>query len=232
MAGGLAPLVPFFAAFWFFLAAAYFLYSVRSLPGGLARMYPIGAYLVGIGLFFVIRGWDAYATTSCAYIDCTQTFSGIAVMGAAAFIAQFPLGAAWPRYQRQGFLGLLGFAVVSQLLVGLFAPGLHLPLAHAFAFLVAGVFTIGFMLYHALAEDSAVGMGIALSMSSCCVVGHGLAMLPLAAAVSLPLVGIPLGLPVLFAVLAPISLIAVMVFVSRMGTLPAGRSGPDASAEP
>ena len=217
-----AAYVPFFAAFWFFLAAGYFLYRVRSLPGSARGMYPIGAYLVGIGVFFV-RGWNTFATTSCPAVDCTQATGGLAVMLAASFIARFPLQDGWPEHERAVFAGLVAFSVVSTAVAAVYAPAVQVPMAHVFAFVVAGLFSVGYILYAAVEDDSTTGKGIGVSMSSCCVVAHGLAVLPLAVTVSVPLVGVPLGLPVLFAVLAPVSLVAVLVFFARID--------PEAEAE-
>lgn len=215
----MAPLeayVPFFAAFWFFLSAGYFLYRLRTLPGNASGMYPIAVYLVGIGLFFVFRGYSTFATTSCPTIDCTQTSGGLAVMLASSFIARFPLQEEWPGYERLAFWALVAVSVVATAVTAVYAPTVQVPLAHAFAFVVAGLFSVGYIGYAAIEDDSTTGKGIGLSMSSCCLVAHGLAVLPLVATVSVPLIGVPLGLPVLFAILAPVSLLGVLVFFARI----------------
>lgn len=211
-----AAVIPLFAAVWFFAAAGYLRYKQRRLPDLLGRMTPVAVYLLAIGLFFVFRAWSVVATTSCPAVDCTDLSGGVAVMLAASFIALYPLRELVPDAGRWVFFGLVWLSVLSQAVTAVVAPAIQVPLAHVYAFLVAGVFSVGYLVYDGVVNDSATETGIGMSMGSCCVVAHGLAALPLVATVTLPLVGVPLGLPVLFAVLAPVSLIAVLVFVARI----------------
>ena len=211
-----AAIIPLFAAAWFFAAAAYLRYKQRQLPDLIGEMTPVAVYLTAIGLFFLFRGWSAIATTSCPVVDCTDLSGGLAVVLAASFIALYPLRELLPEAYRWVFFVLMWVSVLSQVVTAVVAPSIQVSLAHVYAFLVAGVFAVGYLVYDGLTTDSATATGIGMSMGSCCVVAHGLAALPLVATVTLPLVGIPLGLPVLFAVLAPVSLIAVLTFVARV----------------
>lgn len=49
-----------------------------------------------------------------------------------------------------------------------------------------------------------------------CVIAHCLAALPLVLTVSIPLIVVPLGAPILLAILAPVSLIATLVLVANV----------------
>jgi len=227
-----AAAVPLFAAVWFFAAAGYLRYKQRQLPGLLGGMTPVAVYLLAIGTFFVLRGWSAVAPTSCPAVDCTDLLGGVAVMLAASFIALYPLRELVPRASRWVFFGLVWLSVLSQGVTAVVAPSIQLVVAHAYAFLVAGVFSAGYLVYDGAVNDSTTEAGIGMSMSSCCVIAHGLAALPLVATVTLPLVGVPLGLPVLFAVLAPVSLVAVLVFVARVESSGAVEPGVESDVSP
>jgi|GEM_PF-3076049 len=230
MAPGPAAIIPLFAATWFFVSAAYLRYKQRQLPDLIGEMTPVAVYLTAIGLFFLFRGWSAIATTSCPVVDCTDLSGGVAVVIAASFIALYPLRELLPGAYRWVFFVLMWVSVISQAVAAVVAPSIQVPLAHVYASLVAGVFAVGYLVYDGITTDSATETGIGMSMGSCCVVAHGLAALPLVATVTLPLVGIPLGLPVLFAVLAPVSLIAVLVFVARVEAQAAIDPGVEADA--
>lgn len=227
----LSAYAPFFAAFWFFVSAGYLLYHLQRAPGNTRQMYPISAYLVGIGMFFVFTGWSTFATSSCALVDCTQFAGGLSVMLAASFIARFPIRDRWPDHEKAIVAVLAVISVVSTAVTAVYAPALQVPMAHVYAFVVAGLFSVGYIIYAAYVDDSPGGMGVGLSMSSCCVIAHGLAAVPLVFAVSLPLVGVSLQLPMVFAILSPISLLAVIVFFARLETNPEAdvSTGVDAS---
>lgn len=222
--------IPLFASVWFFAAAGFLRYKQRQRPDLFGRMTPVAVYLLGIGLFFLFRGWSAVATTSCPVVDCTDLSGGVAIVAAASFIALYPLRELVSGAHRWVFFGLLWTAVLAQVVTAVVAPAIQVPLAQAYAFLVAGVFTIGYLLYDAATSESSTTAGVGLSMSSCCVIAHGLAALPLVATVTLPLVGVPLQLPVLFAVLAPVSLLAVLVFVTRLESGTSVEPGVDSEA--
>lgn len=221
-------LIPLFTASWFFAAAGYLTYKGREYPRAFGRMWPIAAYLTGIGAFFVIQAINTTTFYRCTIVDCSNLGGGIAVMLAASFIARFPIGERWPDLEQPVFRGMVVLTVVTQVTLALVAPGTQVTVAHVYGFFVAGVFTIGFVLYHAVRERSRTGVSVGLSMSSCCVMGHGTAALPLVATVSLPLIGVPLAAPVLFAVLAPISLIATLAFVANVD--PAERAAVEGDA--
>lgn len=215
--------LPLFAAFWFFLGAGYFWYKLRSYPLVLGRLYPIALYLVGIGSFFVFQAVNNWTSYSCSVWDCTNLAGGLAVMLAASFIARFPLKERWPDYETAIFALMAAFSVGSQIALAIAAPAIQLRAAHVYAFFVAGVFSVGFIVYQGIRTKSTTGKSIGVSLSSCCVVGHGLAALPLVLTVSAPLIGVPLKAPMLFAILAPVALIAVLRFVARVE--------PDAAAD-
>jgi len=219
--------IPLFAAFWFFAAAGFLRYKQRRRPDLLGGMTPVAVYLVGIGLFFVFRGWSALATTSCPVVDCTDLSGGIAIVVAASYIALYPLRELLPEANRWVFFGMTWTILLGQGVSAVVAPTIQVPLAQAYAFLVAGVFTIGYLLYDGATSESPTIAGVGFSMSACCVVAHGLAALPLVATVTLPLVGIPLEMPVLFAVLAPVSLVGVLAFVTRLESRASADTGVD-----
>lgn len=204
------PVLPLFVAFWFFLSAVVLWYEFRTMPQILDRLKPIGFYLVGIGIFFVVQAINAWTRYSCSMWDCTNLSGGIAIVLAATFIARFPMRNLWPRIEPFLFQGLAFVAVTSQFALALRAPAVQVRVAQAYGFLLAGVFSVGYLVYESLREGSSTGVSIGLSLAPCCVVGHGLAMTGVALTVSLPLLGVPVAAPMLSAVLAPISLITVL----------------------
>jgi hypothetical protein len=214
---GVAKLLPFFAAFWFFVAAAVFVYKARGFPRKIRPLYPITAYLLGIGLFFVFQGYGDITSYSCpGSLSCTDLGGGLVVMVAASFIARFPLKSEFPRYADAVFAGLVVVSVVIQAFLALNRPDLLVTVANLFAFVVAGVGTVGYLGYRGLVADDPFELKVGLAIAPCCVIAHGTAGLGLVAVISLPLVGIPLATPYLFAILAPIAVIAVLAFFAQL----------------
>lgn len=199
--------LPYVTAVWFFAAGGYLAYHRRERDG-FESMDLVVVYLLGIGLFFVLRGWEAFATTSCPAVDCTDLTSSLAVMIAAAVVARFPLRRAWPYADVWIFFLLVTFAVLSQVTAALLAPAVMLPLAYGFAVVVVVGFCGGYLGSQLLRGDAS---GERLRVDSPVVVVTGLIVV-----VSLPLLGVPLEAPLLSTVLSPVAFAAVYGLVDRV----------------
>ena len=205
-------------AFFYLLAASYLLYRIKIKK--LAILYPLSVYLFGISIFFITMGLSKVVTSEYLLL-----LGALAVVLGASTIARFPLMLELrPLKERHVFLGLSIFSAAI-VFIGFFTQNIMIMmrLAHAYAFVVAGLFTMGYIIYSGFrTENEAVkikSIGTGVSMGLCCIVAHGLVATQLLASIALPLFGIfTLDLPLLFALLSPLAFIMVLFLTQYFPT--------------
>ena len=147
-------------------------------------------------------------------------FASFSIMFGASYITRFPLKLINPKKEKFVFIVLLGLSVILALYT--FSTGdsnLQLMLANIYAFLIAGLFTIGYIIYLGLKTKNRIvkikSISTGTSLGLCCIVAHGLAAFQLLPFITLSFFGIfTLNAPVIFAMLSPIAFIFVL-FIGR-----------------
>ena len=201
------------SAFFFILAGAFLFYRIKK--ENLFLLYPIDAYLTSIGLSFFFL--SIYNLTSLKLLLFISSFF---VMFGGAYISRLPLKLINYRNEKKIFYSLLVIAIIISLYM-YYAnnAALHMRIAHIYTFILAGLFTIGYIIYSGIksknkaAKIKSLGTGTTLSL--CCFVAHGLIAFNMIPLIALPFAGlITVDLPLIFASLSAITFIIVL-FVSR-----------------
>jgi len=207
------PYVYWTAALFFIGAAGYLVYKIRK--EALPILYPISVYLSSIATFFILLG--AYQSSKMPVIILFASFS---VMFGASYIARFPLKLINAEKEKLIFVILLGISILIALYT--YSTGtvnLQLMVANIYAFVVAGLFSMGYIIYSGLKTKNRIvklkSIGVGTSLGLCCVVAHGLAIFQFLPVIAMPFFGIfTLNAPVLFAMSAPLTFILVL-FLGR-----------------
>ena len=147
-------------------------------------------------------------------------FASFSMMFGASYIARFPLRLINPEKEKFIFVILLGISIILALYT--FSTGntnLQLMVANIYAFIVAGLFTMGYIIYSGLKTKNKIvkikSIGAGTSLALCCVVAHGLAAFQFLPFIAMPFFGIlTLNAPVIFAMSAPLAFILVL-FLGR-----------------
>jgi hypothetical protein len=196
------------AAVFYFIAAAYLFQRIRKQR--VVDLYPITTYLSGISAFFFFMGLSIIVDASVIPL-----LAALAVMLGASTIAKFPLRMQWPHKEKQIYYLLLAVSVAVGGYTFYFRPEIMIRAAHLFAFLVAGLFTMGYIIYYGLKSKNKIvktkSISTGTSLGLCCVIAHGLAFSQLLPLIALPLFGFTLKAPMIFAMLSPIAFILVLI---------------------
>jgi len=207
------PYIYLISAFFFISAASYLVYKIRKEV--LPILYPISVYLYSIAAFFIFLGiYQVYNMNEIIF------FASFSVMFGASYIARFPLKLINPNKEKLVFMILLGISIIIALYT--YSTGtvnFQLMLANIFAFIVAGLFSMGYIIYSGLKTKNRIvklkSIGTGTSLGLCCVVAHGLAIFQFLPVIAMPFFGIlTLNAPVIFAVSSPITFILVL-FMGR-----------------
>jgi hypothetical protein len=206
----------FIATLFYAIAAGYLLTRIRT--SGLVILKSLGTYLIGISTFFLMMG-----LYQLVQAEILLFLGALAITVGASTIARFPLKLEWPSIEKIVYLILLVGSSLS-IIFSFVAHdiGTTMRFAHGYAFVVAGLFTMGYIFYAGMKAKSAIvrakSIGTATSMALCCVVAHGLVTFQLFASVAVPLFGIfTLNAPMIFALLSPISLLLVLHLSKYLG---------------
>jgi hypothetical protein len=202
-------------SFFYILAGGYLIHriKIKNLP----VLYPLSIYLLGIAAYTFFEG-----LTRLTSVKLFLFLGTLAMVYGASNIARFPLRLRWPQMERKAYLTLLAVSLLA-VTISYFTQETKtlVRVAHGYAFLVAGVFTIGYIIYAGIkmktqpARGKTIGTGLTLGL--CCVVAHGLVTFQLLATVALPLFGLAsVGLPLIFAILAPVTFILVLIVSEHM----------------
>jgi hypothetical protein len=204
------------AAFFFILATLYLRRRIRTEK--LQSLNPIAVYLGSISVFFVIMGLMQFVD-----VAIFSLIGAFAVMYGASYIARFPLRMIIPNRNNERFVfGTLVFvSVILTLFNFIFRDtAMMFKVAHTFAFFIAGIFTIGYILYMGFtAEQKTVktkSISSGISLGLCCIAAHGLVGFQLLPLIAVPLFGLAnIPLPLFFAILSPISFLLVILASHR-----------------
>lgn len=193
----------------YMVAAGFLVWKIRK--EGNAILYPISAYLFAIAAFFTLLGFSKIFNSTLIIL-----FASLSVFIGASTIARLPLKMLYPKREKS----LYSILLIIGLIIALYAYStgenqIMLVAANSYAFVLAGVFTIGYIFYigikkkHKRYDSFATGGSLGL----CCVVAHGLAATQMYyPAVTISLLGLAnVGVPMAFAILAPFAFIYVLV---------------------
>jgi hypothetical protein len=201
------------AAFFYILATSVLIHRIRK--NNLGLLYPISVYLGGIASFFILMGFFQISKNLLI-----PFFAGLAVMFGASTITRFVLKLEIPNFERFVYYFLLALSLsIAGFTFSTGKPPIMLRSAHAFAFVTAGLFTMGYIIYSGLKSQSnaskikSVSTGVSLGL--CCVVAHGLAFSQLIV-IAIPLFGFTLNAPMLFALMSPLAFIMVLYMTRHM----------------
>ena len=131
---------------WFtsflYLSSAILLIDKMKLEK-LSLLFPISLYFFGISAFFGFMG--IFAATNLLSIALAATLS---VMFGSSFMARLPLRMLIPKYEEIIFSALLLVSVISSAIV--YTTGNPYAIeraAHIYGFIVAGIFSTGYLFY-------------------------------------------------------------------------------------
>jgi hypothetical protein len=203
------------AALFYILAT--FSLIIRIKKNDLPILYPISIYLGGISTFFVLMGIFQIINNINIVI-----IAALAVMIGSATITRFVLRLEVPNLEKFVYYLLLAVAfTIAVFTYSIGQPPIILRSAHAFAFVTAGLFTMGYIIYSGFKSQSSAArvksVSTGISLGLCCVVAHGLAFSQLIV-IAIPLLGFTINAPMLFALMSPLAFIMVLVMTRHMGS--------------
>lgn len=196
------------AAFFYFVA---FLYLVRKIRRQkMPLLYTISAYLGGIALFFTFMG--LFMVFSLKFFVLLGVLS---VMLGASTLALFPLKLEWPYREKQIYRILIILSFALGLGTYFWADvDVMLRVAHGFAFIFAGLITLGYIFYTGIVSQRvrAQSFSTGASLGLCCIVAHGLVAFQFFPLVAISFFGlVMLELPLIFALLSPLAFLYVLL---------------------
>jgi len=209
------PIIMWVAVALMAAAAALLHYKIKikNLP----LLYPLVVYLGSIAFSFLLLG--IYQLTKYSPLSL---FSSFFIMFGAAYITRFPLRLITPKHEHIIFRVFFVLSIIIALYT--FYNGdsyFQLRYAHIFAFVLAGLFTIGYIIYSGIktknrqAKIKSLSAGTTLGL--CCVVSHGLLAFNIIPFISLPFLSITaVELPIVFATAAAITFILVLLMSSYL----------------
>jgi len=204
------PVLYWVTAFFFLSATVYLTYIIKREH--FPVLYPVSTYLGSMTVFFILLG--VFKIVGSSYVITVASFT---VMFGASSMARFPLKLIIPKKEKLIFTIFLITAV--GLSIYTFTTGdnnLQLKVAHTYAFLLAGVFTTGYVAYLGIKTRNRLvkvkSLSSAASLGLCCVVAHGLIAIQFLPFTVLSFFG-PFATksPVFFAMVAPIAFIFVLL---------------------
>ncbi len=193
-------------AIFYFVAAAYLINKIKKER--ITILYSINVYLLGIATFFTLMGFFQIFN-----VKILALLGALAIVIGASTIARFPLKLEWPDKEKIVYVVLL---LVSIVLVGYGFTNevpFMIRVANYYAFLVAGLFTMGYILYTGFKakEVRTQSFATGVSLGLCCVVAQGAVAIPLFPLLAISFFGITLKFPMIFALLSPIAFIYVLI---------------------
>lgn len=193
----------------YIIAAGFLVWKIRK--EGNAVLYPISVYLFAIASFFVLLGFSKIYSSTLIIL-----FASLSVFIGASTIARLPLKMLYPKGEKS----LYSILLIIALIIALYAYStgenqIMLVAANTYAFVLAGLFTIGYIIYMGIKSEKKRYDSFATggSLGMCCVVAHGLAATQMYyPAVTISLLGLAnVGVPMAFAILAPFAFIYVLI---------------------
>jgi len=196
------------STFFFYLAG--FILRRRIVRMSLHLLTPVNVYLFSIGTSFLLMALYHYVPSKIIL------FLGIfAVTFGAAYIARLPLFLINPSKEKIIFRILLvtGFVLtfinINQDIYQ------QLQYAHLYAFIVAGLFTIGYIIYRGIQQKNRkakiTSLSTGVSLGLCCVVSHGLIAFNIIPLVTIPFLQINnVELPIIFALSSAVTFTLVL----------------------
>src|SRR3989338_959631 len=193
----------------FYFAASYYLID-KIKRQKTTVLYPIAGYLLGVTGFFVFFGIFAMTMSPIFAL-----LGALSMMLGASTIARFPLQLEYPDKEKMVYYTLIVISLlITVYLYNTGDPMAMMRTANLYAFIFAGVLTIGYIVYSGLktAKIRRQCMSTAGSLGLCCVAAHALVGFQLLPGFALSLFGIiNLELPMIFAILSPIAFLYVMI---------------------
>ncbi len=196
---------------WF--ASALYLVSIGFLikkiqDDKLSILYPITAYLFGIAAFFAIMGMYMLNKN-----DLLVFIGSIFIMFGSTYTARLPLRIITPSKENIIFTGMLLVSMIIAAVQFTKGPAVLEKTAHTYAFLVAGLFTVGYMFYLGAKYEGIRNQSISTgaSLGLCCVVAHGAAAGGYVSIMALSFFGILVQTPMVFALLSPFAFMYVVI---------------------
>lgn len=214
------PYLLWITAFFFYIAAMYLTYKIRSRK--IPELTGITIYLYSTALFFFFIGLSHFIVPGPLIF-----FASFLLMLGASFMTRFPLKIRFPGKEKIIFrLLVLASAFIALFTFVLGDPMIQVQAANLFAFLFAGLFTIGFILYSGFQTKNRVARVKSVSVGGylglCCIVSHGLLAFQLFSAITFPLLGLfVINIPLLFAILSPITFLLLLLllrFINKGGS--------------
>ena len=224
MEGTLQALIPndsylmWISAFFYFAASIYLIKKIRE--EGIPILYPISVYLLSIAVFFTLMGFSIInfagqnAVISKEILAVLASFS---IMFGASTIATFPLRLEWPSKEKTVYTALL-IASVFLLSASYLLSNGRLDIigrvAHAYAFITAGIFVIGYIVYTGIksANVRMQSFSTSASLGLCCIFAHGLEAFQFLPFIAFSFFGlVSLKLPMILAILSPFAFIYVLI---------------------
>ena len=196
------------SAFFYISASVYLIRKIKREHTLI--LYPISIYLLGIAIFFTLMGiFQIYKSAVIAFL------AALAIVIGASTMVRFPLKLELPHKERVIYIVLL---ILSFILVGYgFTTGeipFMMRIAHGIAFVLAGLVTIGYIIYTGILTKSVrtQSFSTGVSLGLCCVVAHGLVAFQLFPLIGFGLLGlVTLKLPMIFALLSPLAFLYVVI---------------------